>query len=156
VRFQTVCRLLVHPFDLALEIEVLIDLIILHELGYGCHMTPMPHIHSYQFGKIQIDDLIYTDDIIILPNGKIIASWWRKQGHFMTRDDIFTLLNSRPDKLIIGTGSSGGMKVDPKLISYLSDNGIETIIHRTQKAVQMYNRADKPDDHVGACFHLTC
>ena len=47
---------------------------------------PIPHIDSYQFGKIVIDGVTHTKDVILLPT-KTIHNWWRTEGHFLDISD---------------------------------------------------------------------
>lgn len=49
-------------------------------------MTAM-RISEYEFGRIAVDDKTYTSDVIIAP-GKVIDSWWRKEGHNLNIDDL--------------------------------------------------------------------
>ena len=44
-------------------------------------------ITHYQFGKIEIDNHVYTDDVIIFGQ-EIIGSWWRSEGHCVYMEDF--------------------------------------------------------------------
>jgi hypothetical protein len=112
-------------------------------------------IESYAFGSIVVDGRKFTSDIIIYPDGRIEASWWRKAGHRLASDDIHKLIRSGPDVIIVGTGSSGLMKPEKELEKLLQQRGIEFISVLSRKAVKIYNDLS-PKKNVGACFHLTC
>ena len=112
-------------------------------------------IESYSFGSIVVDGRKFTSDLIIYPDGRIEASWWRKSGHRLSSDDIGELIRSEPDVIIAGTGASGLMKPEKELKNLLEQRSIEFISVSSKKAVEIYNELSTKNN-VGACFHLTC
>lgn len=113
-----------------------------------------PEIKKYFFGRIEIDDNVYTSDVIITPEG-VISGWWRKEGHRLCKEDIKDVLDRSPEVIIIGTGAYGIMKVPKDLIDELKKQGIEVEVLRTGNAVKLYNQL-KDKKRVFACLHLTC
>ncbi len=111
-------------------------------------------IDHYSFGKIVIDGKAYNSDVIIYPS-RVDGSWWRKEGHYLHSSDITRVFDAKPDVLIIGTGYSGAMVVPEETVSLVRSKGIEIIIERTGKAVELYN-GFKADKVVAAALHLTC
>ncbi len=111
-------------------------------------------IEHYSFGKITIDGKTYTSDVIIYP-GRVDASWWRKEGHNLQVIDLTDVIKAKPQVLVIGTGSSGVMKVPKETISHLGSKDIEVHVERTEKAVELFNKLQK-DKIVIAALHLTC
>jgi hypothetical protein len=111
-------------------------------------------IEHYSFGRITIDGKTYTSDVIIY-TGRVDSSWWRKEGHYLQVIDLTDVINARPEVLIVGTGSSGLMKVSKETISYLESKGIEVHVALTEKAVELFNKLQK-DKIVIAALHLTC
>ncbi|MCL4386457.1 MAG: MTH938/NDUFAF3 family protein [Cyanobacteria bacterium] len=111
-------------------------------------------INSYSFGNITIDNQKFSKDLILYSD-HITSNWQRKTGHFLTEEDITEIIDSKPEVLIICTGTSGLMKVDDKLKEKLKSLGIETIITKTADAVVEYNKIYK-DKKVVAALHLTC
>jgi len=112
-------------------------------------------IESYSFGKMVIDGREYTADLIIYPDGRIRDSWWRVQGHRLTRNDIEDLVEENPEVIIAGTGAFGLMKPDQDLSVRLKEKGIEFIALPTEPAVRVYSKTSR-EKRTGACFHLTC
>lgn len=112
-------------------------------------------IQSYSFGKMVIDGREYTADLIIYPDGRIRNSWWRRQGHRLTRKDIEGLVDENPEVIIAGTGVYGLMKPDQDLSARLGEKGIEFIALPTEQAVRVYSKISRKK-RAGACFHLTC
>ena len=112
-------------------------------------------IESYSFGSIVIDGNRYTSDLLIFPNGEVVDSWRRNQGHRLSLDDIQSLIESEPEIIIAGTGDSGLMEPDNILEKYLSKRGIEFFKAPSREAIELYNKLNS-QKKVGACFHLTC
>lgn len=119
-------------------------------------MSVMPAIQDYSFGKMTIGHKTYTSDLVIFPDGTVADNWYRKQGHMLFRSDILTLLEKKPDCIVIGTGSSGGMKVDKQLAALFNDLGIQAKAAPCTTAIQIYNNLARTGVLLGACFHLTC
>ena len=63
---------------------------------------PVHHIDHYQFGKIVIDGVTYTRDVIILPAG-VLPNWWRSEGHRLVSANLERILEAKPDFLVIGS-----------------------------------------------------
>jgi len=122
------------------------------KLGEGG--LPMPHIESYSFGRITVDNKTYTADLIILPGG-VRPRWWRKKGHSLHKDDLQEVIDARPSVLIIGTGNLGQMQVPRETLDYLAAHNIRTEVERTAVACQRYNELAKTEQ-AAAALHLTC
>ncbi|HEX77093.1 MAG TPA: hypothetical protein G4O03_01580 [Dehalococcoidia bacterium] len=111
-------------------------------------------IDDYQFGQIVVAGAKYTSDIIILPQ-RVIPGWRRREGHILSPEDLMEVVQDRPDLLIVGTGSSGLVKVTPEARQHLEANNIELIVQDTPAACQTYNRLCGAKK-VAAALHLTC
>lgn len=113
-----------------------------------------PKIESYKFGHIVIDGEAHENDVIILP-GKVIANWWRDEGHSLNTSDLEAVFEHKPDVLVIGQGSYGRMDVPADTRQALEEAGIEVIDQKTDQAYQTYNRL-RDERNVAAALHLTC
>ena len=111
-------------------------------------------IEHYSFGRITIDGKTYTSDVIIY-QGRVDSSWWRKEGHNLNIADLTDVINAKPGVLIVGTGSSGLMKVPKETISHLESKGIKVHVSLTEKAVELFNKLQKVKVVIAA-LHLTC
>ncbi|MBI5739109.1 MAG: hypothetical protein HZA16_00175 [Nitrospirae bacterium] len=111
-------------------------------------------IDNYTFGKIVINNKTYSSDVITYPD-KVDPSWWRKEGHYLDKEDLSEVVMAKPDIVIIGTGQLGIMKVPKGTVDFLESQGFRVYIGKTGEAVELFN--DQPEDKVviGA-FHLTC
>ncbi len=112
-------------------------------------------IDSYQFGKIVIDGVSYSSDIIIL-GGSVQSNWWRKEGHSLAVEDLESVIAARPSVLIVGCGASGLMKVPDQTRQVLQENNIQVEAVDTYKAVQRFNELSQAGTDAAAAVHLTC
>jgi hypothetical protein len=110
-------------------------------------------IDDYDFGKIVINGKTYTNDVRVI-EGRVMPNWWRKEGHWLFLQDFKDLLEKKPKTIIVGTGYSSEMVVDPAVIKYCEKKSIALIELPTQQAVKKYNEMEGPG--VIGLFHLTC
>lgn len=113
-----------------------------------------PKINSYKFGQIVIDGQSYTSDVIILPE-RVIAGWWRIEGHSLHTEDLQAVFEVAPEVLVIGQGAVSRMKVPESTRQALKAVGIEVIAQPTQEAIEAYNSL-RQQRTVAAALHLTC
>jgi hypothetical protein len=114
----------------------------------------VPKIESYSFGEIVIDGQHYSKDVIIYPD-HVDGHWWREEGHSLAPEDIWDVLQTPPDVLVIGQGSSSQMDVPYETRRKLHEAGIEIIAEPTERACKTYNRL-RARQRVVAALHLTC
>ena len=119
-------------------------------------MTKMsvPHIESYEFGKIVINGSTYTKDVILLPS-QIISNWWRKEGHYLHVSDLQDVIAAKPQVIVVGQGAYSRMQIKAEVEDALQGAGIELISTSTEKACQEYNRRSGTE-RAAAALHLTC
>ena len=113
-------------------------------------------IDAYEFGRMTINGKTFSTDLIIYPDERIRADWWRRQGHELVPEDIEALLEAAPDRLIIGTGANGRMSVSGNVITLCRERDIGIEMLPTHDAAKRFNEAAEEVPAVAACFHLTC
>jgi len=113
-------------------------------------------IEKYSFGRMALGGREFRSDLIIHSDGRIQDNWWRAQGHNLHPDDITTVLEAGPEKLIIGTGASGLMSVSKSLLELCEERGIKVTASPTAEAAKSFNDIVEAGTSVAACFHLTC
>ncbi|PKO21148.1 MAG: hypothetical protein CVU38_16310 [Chloroflexi bacterium HGW-Chloroflexi-1] len=114
----------------------------------------VPKIDSYHFGMIVIDGRPYLRDVIIYPD-RVEGKWWREEGHSVAPADVWEVLQSPPEVLVIGQGSAGRMEVPDETRQRLRQAGIEVIAEPTARACETYHRLCEKR-RVVAALHLTC
>jgi hypothetical protein len=112
-------------------------------------------IGDYTFGRMNINGRVYTADLMILPDGQVLADWRRRRGHEVGAPDLGPILSSRPELLIIGTGAYGRMRTDSSLEAELGAAGIRLVAVPTGDAVARFNQLQTACSRAAA-FHLTC
>jgi hypothetical protein len=113
-----------------------------------------PHIDSFRFGHLVVDGRAYSKDVIILPD-KVIANWWRKEGHALHPKDLKEVLAARPDLLVVGQGAQGRMRVTAEARQSLELAGVDLVAEPTERACETYNKLCEKKV-VAAALHLTC
>jgi hypothetical protein len=83
----------------------------------------MARIDPYEFGRIVLDGRQETKDVIVLP-GRVVANWWRRDGHALVLDDLVEVLDQLPSQLVVGTGADGRLRPDPDTIHQLQDRRV--------------------------------
>ena len=112
-------------------------------------------IESYDFGRIAINWIVYTKDVIITGD-KTIAGWVRKEGHLLQVADISQAIEeSAPEVAIVGTGYNGMMSVPEETRLYFQRKGIDLLVEKTQEACNLFNALSKTKRALAA-LHLTC
>jgi len=114
-----------------------------------------PKIEDYSFGRIVIDGKEFKQDVIVLP-GRVMESWWRKDGHSLDPSDLAeALAEVKPDTLIVGCGKNDLLKVPDRTREWIEDKGIKLVALPTGEAVERYNQLAW-SQVVMAGLHLTC
>jgi hypothetical protein len=113
----------------------------------------MPEIDDYAFGRIVIDGDQHSRDVILLPD-RVVAGWWRKDGHALVVEDLAEVIDDLPRTLVVGSGAYGRMRPDPTALEELERRGIEVEVLPTDEAVDRYRSLDPAS--TAAALHLTC
>jgi hypothetical protein len=92
--------------------------------------------------------------VIIYPD-RVDGHWWREEGHSLATTDVWEVLQSPPEVLVIGQGDSGRMDVPDETQRELQEAGIQVIAEPTASACETYNRL-RGKRRVVAALHLTC
>jgi hypothetical protein len=112
-------------------------------------------IESYDFGRITINGIVYTKDVIITGE-KTMAGWMRKEGHLLQVADISQAIEeSAPEIAIVGTGYNGMMSVPEETKLYFQRKGIELLVEKTREACDIFNVLSRTKRTLAA-LHLTC
>uniref|UniRef100_A0A832LUI8 Mth938-like domain-containing protein n=1 Tax=Caldimicrobium thiodismutans TaxID=1653476 RepID=A0A832LUI8_9BACT len=116
-------------------------------------------INHYKFGELVYKGRTYHRDLIILKHAheeRIISNWWRKEGHRLQVEDLEEVFSFKPNFLIVGTGASGVMKVDPEVLEKAKALNITVEIYTTHRAVERFNELLNEGVSLAGAFHLTC
>lgn len=113
----------------------------------------MARIEQYSFGHIIVDGEEQTRDVIVLPD-RVLADWWRADGHRLVLADLDDVIEELPERLLVGTGAHGQLRPDPEALEQLRRRGVEVEALPTDEAVLRYGQLDPR--RTAAALHLTC
>lgn len=51
----------------------------------------MARIKGYRFGRVVVDGLEQTRDVVVLPE-RVVENWWRAEGHALALADLADVL----------------------------------------------------------------
>src|SRR5919108_5946199 len=96
-------------------------------------------IEDYRFGHVVVDGEEHTKDVIVLPD-RVVAKWWRKDGHSLVTEDLSQVIEDLPKTLVVGTGADARMIPDPNAIRELEDRGFTVEVLPTAQAVRRFGK----------------
>jgi hypothetical protein len=116
----------------------------------------LPRIEGYDFGRVTVDGVEHTRDLIVLPE-RVVGDWWRRDGHSLVLSDLDEVVAELPERLIVGCGAHGRLEPDPAVADELAERGVEMEALPTAEAVERYDElAGRNPAAVAAALHLTC
>jgi hypothetical protein len=110
-------------------------------------------LEGYSFGRVAVDGSEQTRDLIVLPD-RVVTNWRRREGHSLAMEDLEDVLDSLPERLILGVGAHGRLRPDPAVIAELERRGTAVECLRTDEAIRRYGELD--ERQTAAALHLTC
>jgi hypothetical protein len=114
-------------------------------------------IENYRFGNVVVDGEPLNKDLMVI-KGRLYKNWWRDQGHLVQLCDLDFVLDAKPHTLIVGTGSSGRLKIADGLSRELGKRGIRLEAIPTELAIMRFQElADmEGEENIALALHLTC
>jgi hypothetical protein len=113
-------------------------------------------IDSYGFGRIVIDGVGYSSDVLVT-GGAVTAGWRRREGHLLRWEDLAGVVEAfGPATLVIGRGRFGRMRLHDSVREALGELGVALNAEPTAEAVKTFNRLTAAGVKTMGAFHLTC
>ena len=118
-----------------------------------------PHIEKTSFGSITIEGDKYNHDVVIRADGAIkkrkkkLSKQVHGTGHLVSIDEIEYILKHGGERIIVGAGQYGVLKLSEETKRYLDNNGIPYEVLKTPAAIARWN---KREDMTAGLFHVTC
>jgi hypothetical protein len=119
----------------------------------GKEVSDVARIEGYRFGRVLVDGKEHTKDVIVLP-GRVVAGWWRRDGHSLVLEDLEDVVDELPETLVVGAGADQRMRPDPGALDELRARGVDVQVLPTDQAVDRYGELDP--GRTAAALHLTC
>ena len=118
-----------------------------------------PTINSTHFGSITIEGEKYENDVVIRLGGEIkkrkkkLSKAIYGTSHVISLDEAKHIFEERAERLIIGTGQTGMVKLSDEAADYFRKNKCQVQMLPTPEAIRIWN---KSDGEIIALFHVTC
>lgn len=118
-----------------------------------------PEIQGTEFGSITVAGEVYDHDIVIRFGGEMnkrkkkLSKEQSGTSHVVSLDEAKHILDEGAERLIIGTGQYGALKLSEEAERYFKDHGCSVELHPTPQSVQAWNEAEGKT--IGM-FHVTC
>ncbi len=107
-------------------------------------------IRSFKPGMLQINDVTFTQSLIITPN-QLIENWSPQTIDELTASSLSLILDLKPAVLLIGTGSQ--LVFPPiEIYGHLIQQNIGVEIMDTSAACRTFNALSAEDRHVVAAL----
>jgi hypothetical protein len=113
----------------------------------------MARLENYSFGRLTVDGHEHTRDVIVLPD-RVVAGWWRREGHSLAIEDLDEVLDELPARLVLGVGAYGRLRPNAAALAELERRGVQVECLPTDAAVRRYRELD--ERRTAAALHLTC
>ena len=114
-------------------------------------------INSIKFGSITVDGRIYDreDNYIVFWDDGIIGLHTAER-HVFGRPELEMILKKDPEMVIVGTGTSGLLRVSEEVRSLCRQKGVELVEMVSRTAIERFNEAFNQGKKVAAFIHVTC
>ena len=119
-----------------------------------------PRISHVSWGCLEVEERDQPfKDAKLYPGGA--RPWdWNETGTSHTPGtqpaDVEELLDKGAEVVVLSQGMNERLQVKPETLQMLDNQGVETHVLQTEKAVERYNELQGADEPVGGLFHSTC
>ncbi len=118
-----------------------------------------PAITDTRFGCITVAGSKIDHDIVVRLSGKVekrkkkLSKAVYGTSHTVSLEEARHVYQSGAQRLIVGTGQQGMVRLSEEAAAYLKDKKCEVDLHPTPKAIERWNKAKGA---VIGLFHITC
>ena len=119
----------------------------------------MAKVSSFDFGSIVIDGKQYGYDVVVLPDGTAKereASKGMFGSHAIKKGEIEELAKTRPETVIVGTGTSGMAAVSEDAQAYAREAKLNLVVLPSSEAIEKLNQLVDEGKRAAALIHITC
>ncbi|HFD39459.1 MAG TPA: hypothetical protein ENJ31_06375 [Anaerolineae bacterium] len=118
-----------------------------------------PTIEGTTFGSITIAGETFRHDVVIRPDGQVekrkkkLSKAVYGTSHTVSLEEARQVYGAGAERLIIGTGQFGRVKLSAEAAEFLDRQGCAVTRLPTKEAIRAWNEAEGA---VVGLFHLTC
>jgi hypothetical protein len=118
-----------------------------------------PRVDKTKFGSITIEGEKFEHDVVIRLGGRVkkrkkkLSKAVYGSSHTLSLEEAKHVYQEGAERLIIGTGQTGLVKLSDEASGYFEKKGCRVELMRTPDAIRAWNDAK---GEVIALFHITC
>jgi hypothetical protein len=118
-----------------------------------------PRIDRTQFGSITVEDTVFEHDVVIRLDGAVskrkkkLSKAIYGTSHIISLDEAIHVYQTGAERLIIGTGQSGMVKLSDEAADYFQRQKCPVELLPTPQAIRTWNEATGA---IIGLFHVTC
>jgi hypothetical protein len=118
-----------------------------------------PHIDQTNFGSITIERSRFEHDVIIRLDGEVkkrkkkLSKAIYGTSHVISLDEAIHVYQAGAERLIIGTGQAGMVKLSDEAADYFQHQKCSVDMLATPQAIRAWNEAEGA---IIGLFHVTC
>lgn len=118
-----------------------------------------PIIQNTKFGSITVGSEVYEHDVVIRLSGMVkkrkkkLSKQKYGSSHIVSLEEAKHILDEGAERLIIGTGQYGALKLSDEAEKYFRKKGCSVELLPTPQAVELWNKAE---GKTMGMFHITC
>ncbi len=119
----------------------------------------MAKVNSFEFGSIVIDGKEYAYDVLVLPDGTVKereASKEKFGDHAIKKGEIEKLAETKPETVIVGTGTSAMAAVSEEAQAYAREAKLDLAVLASSEAIEKLNQLIDEGRPAAALIHITC
>lgn len=114
-------------------------------------------IEHYEFGSIKVRGKEFEHDVIVSASGAKDRGLRAPEHHFVSLREVQKAVDDyKPEKIIVGVGTSGTVDIDAAVEPFLKENKIGFASALSQKACDLFNEEVNKGTKAVAIIHLTC
>ena len=112
-----------------------------------------PHIDNTSFGSITVNQKMIDHDIVLCWNSDVkrrkkkLSKQVHGTSHILSREEAKQIYRKGTEKIIIGSGQYGALKLSEEAVQYFKKKGCPVTILPTPEAIKANNKASLPDSN---------
>ena len=118
-----------------------------------------PKIDKTRFGSITVEGEVYRHDLLIRPDGEVLARSNELSkavygtSHIISLDEAKFVYEKGAEGIIIGAGQSGMVRLSEEAADYFKRKNCQVKLQPTGEAIQIWNETEGA---LLGLFHVTC
>jgi len=113
----------------------------------------MPKIEDIAFARLVSAGKVYRSACLVFEKS-VNGKWWRKSGMSFSPEDFDSVIEGKPEVVVLGIGFMNKASVPPETVQFFAAAGIELVTADSATAAARYNELLAKGRRVIGAFHL--